>query len=243
VTSRGEGDSAAEPPRFEHGLVVGAVIAAALLAVLAVLVHAGKLNSVDTYAVRHLMPYRRDDEHHPFSVFAAMIAYHGYHFHLGPAVRLPASAFISSVLIAACFVVLWLRGKRRAALLWAACFFLANVLEVFGKVVITKPRLFDLRHGELLPVGFHHSFPSGHVVRAAVLASVAAYVWPRLAPLFAVWVLAVIVTAELDGIHSPSDIAGALLLAATLVLATLEIERRWARERRGVGVTLRSDPG
>ena len=69
--------------------------------------------------------------------------------------------------------------------------------------------------------------PSGHAARSAVLAATATAVWPRLWPLFAGWVAVVVVSAELDAIHTPSDIVGGLLLATAVIFGVLAVQARW----------------
>jgi membrane-associated phospholipid phosphatase len=195
-------------------------------AMLAALVATGHLNTVDSYAVRHLMPFGTGIEHGGSHLLVRLLAYQGHQFHLGRVLRLPASALLSTVLILAVCLVLWRRGRRELATLWLAAFVVANVAEGIGKLAITKPTLYALSHGSLTPAGFPHSFPSGHATRAALLAAAAASAWTRLWPLFLAWVVVLVVTAELDAIHTPSDLAGGVLLAGALISAVLAINRR-----------------
>ncbi len=101
------------------------------------------------------------------------------------------------------------------------------LVEGFCKRAISKPPLYAFEHGALRPQGFLHSFPSGHATRAAIITAIAVTLWPRLWPIFAAWLLAVIVSAELDGVHTPSDISGGLLLASAVILAVLGLADRF----------------
>ena len=71
--------------------------------------------------------------------------------------------------------ILWRRGNRLLAVLWLGALFAADVVELAGKVSIAKPALYTFQDGALRPLGFHHSFPSGHAARSALLA--AALIW------------------------------------------------------------------
>ena len=125
------------------------------------------------------------------------------------------------------------------AVLWLAGFAAATFVEGFGKLVITKPPLYAVVDGTSRVAGFSHSYPSGHAARSAS--------WPRrrprsglrLWPLFAGWVAAVVVSAELDAIHTPSDIVGGLLLATAVIFGVLAVAGALGREL-GVAVAARS---
>jgi membrane-associated phospholipid phosphatase len=191
--------------------------------VLGSLVLLGQLAAVDGYAVRHLMPFRSNDQGGS-SPLGTLLSYHDFRFHPGRILRLPASALLSTVLVALVCLGLWWRGRRRLALLWGAAFAVGNIVELGSKLVVTKPLFYIVSQGETMPVGFRHSFPSGHVLRGVLLVAAAMALWPSLRLLFLIWAVAVVVTLELDGIHTPSDLAGGLLLAAALILGVLAVE-------------------
>jgi membrane-associated phospholipid phosphatase len=80
--------------------------------------------------------------------------------------------------------------------------------------VLARPLLH--RHG--LPLAaFESSFPSGHTLRAVLLAATAGAVRPGARLWLAAWAAAVLVLLEVDGVHVPTDIAGGLLLAGLVV--------------------------
>jgi membrane-associated phospholipid phosphatase len=219
------------PSRRDAGRLLAASAAALLaLCALAGLVAAGRLSSVDTYAVRHLMPFSSVVGSGSPRSLGTLLGYEGVRFRFGDLMRSVAGPAPSFLLTAGLSLVLWRRGRRTLAALCVGAIAAANLGEAFGRVVIAKPQLYGVYRGSLTPVGFHHSFPSGHAARSAVLAATAVCVWRRVWPAFVGWVALVVVTSELDGEHTPSDLAGGLLLAACLILAVAAIERWWGPE-------------
>ena len=192
-----------------------------------VLVAQGELSGLDGYALHHLMPFGSGVAAGSPGLLGKLFAYSSPKFHLGRVLRIPASAGVSSILVLVLAAILWRRGRRAVAVLWLAGFAAATFVEGFGKLVITKPPLYALVDGISRVAGFSHSYPSGHAARSAVLAAVATAVWPRLWPLFAAWVAVVVFSAELDAIHTPSDIVGGLLLATAVIFGVLAVQARW----------------
>lgn len=130
----------------------------------------------------------------------------------------PASPFVSGLVVLACAWVLERRGERRlaaaAVVLWAA----ANVLELAGKVIVSRPSV-----GE---PGFSDSFPSGHTVRAFLTAAVVAWAWRRAAVPVVLWAVGVGCALVAIGDHVPTDVLGGALLALALVSAASAVQRR-----------------
>jgi membrane-associated phospholipid phosphatase len=211
------------PPRRLRTLPAAVSIAtAAAFTVLAVLVSEGAFATLDRYALREWMPFRSHVYRPPSSFFQTLISYSGRGFHLGEAVRLPAGALLATVLVVALAAVLWRRSRTVDALLVIGVFVIANVVETITKDAITRPFMYAPFKGKPLHLtGFDNSFPSGHALRATILAAVVVAVWPRLWPLLAAWLVVVLVTLQLDGIHAPSDIAGGLLLGISFVAAAV----------------------
>jgi membrane-associated phospholipid phosphatase len=193
---------------------------AAAYAALAVLIAGGALTGLDQWAVDHLMPGAPGRRPAPGLLEAVVPLFHaswsGLLDVVANVVTLPAQAVVSSVLLGACCLVLLRRGRRREALAWGAAWLAANAVEVLCKTVLARPLLH--RHGLTLPA-FESSFPSGHTLRAVLLAATAAAVRPGAARWIAAWAAATVVLLEVDGVHVPSDIAGGLLLAGLAVVA------------------------
>ena len=197
---------------------VAALAAAVGLAALAVLVVSGALTRVDQYAVDHWMPKlgKGDDD-------TAMLSWGQLYPHLGSPLEavcnlwtFPASPLVSTLVLAAGCWTLARRGRRDAALAWAVAWVLANAAEVLGKSVLTRPAL---RVAGGAYRGFDSSFPSGHALRAVLLAAFVATVWPRLTWPAVVWAALVLPALVLNGAHTPSDVLGGALLALVVVAA------------------------
>ena len=132
------------------------------------------------------------------------------------AFTLPGSPLISLALFAVGCRVLWLRGEPGAAVLWAGAFVVGNVAEIVAKSLVARPALYaDSIHLG----GFDHSYPSGHMLRSALVAALAWRLAPRAAPYALALAAVSAVMLVVGGWHTPSDVAGALILAGFLVAA------------------------
>jgi membrane-associated phospholipid phosphatase len=220
------------------GALAIAALAALALCLVGSLVARGVFGSSDEYAVRHLMPFASPPASGSSSALATLFAWPSGGLEPGSALRLPASAGLSALLVVVLAALLWRKRRRALALLFIVAFGLENLAEGFGKLVITKPALSQIVDGALRPAGYAHTFPSGHVARAALLAALATAVWPRLWPFFWAWFAAVVDSAELDGIHTPSDILGGLLLAGAAIAGAFALSEVWplagASSRRAI---------
>jgi membrane-associated phospholipid phosphatase len=94
------------------------------------------------------------------------------------------------------------------------------VIEVVGKAAISRPALFAHAGGGLIHVvPFDTSFPSGHETRAVLLVACLAACFPKAAAGRAAWLVAVTVMLVVGGWHTPTDVAGGLLIATAAVSA------------------------
>ncbi len=204
--------------RYRVGLLVAA------FAALAGLVAAGSLTRLDQWAVDHAMPgahFRQTTQTFTESVVPLLHAsWHPLLHGVANVVTVPAGALPSLLIAGAGWLVLWRRGRRRAAVVWAAAWMAGTAIEVVTKGTLTRPPLFW--HGLHL-VGFDASFPSGHTIRIVLVAATIAVVWPAARIWVAAWAVCAVVLTELAGYHTPSDVAGGLVLAALLV----ELARRY----------------
>lgn len=184
------------------------VLLAALYAALAGLVAAGVFSRLDQWAVEHAMPGAHFHAKQP-SVLDALVPFLGAHEHSGwglavNLVALPAGALVSLAILAA---------LRRWAVV-VACL-AGDLVELVCKHVLDRPALFR--------AGFHvapfdSSFPSGHALRTVVVAGAIAWVWPRARLAVLVWACASIALLLLAGWHTPTDLAGGVLLGALALL-------------------------
>jgi membrane-associated phospholipid phosphatase len=203
----------------------GAALAAAFAA-LAVLVATGALNGIDQWAVDHLMPGRPGIQPESTLTEAVVPLLHASWSPaldvVGNIVTLPAQVVISSVIATACCLLLRRRDRRRAAIAWGSAWIFGNAVEVLCKSTLDRPLL---HAGGIALTGLRSSYPSGHTLRAVLLAAIVTAVWPAARRWVVVWAAATLVLLELDGFHVPSDIAGGLLLAVLLILFARDASR------------------
>jgi hypothetical protein len=189
-----------------------AAAAAAAYAALAVLVAAGALTGIDQWAVDHLMPGADFSGRTPTLADALVplrdARWHGVTHVVAELVTLPASFTPATVIVA--LACLALRGRAAVAL--AALYAAANAVEAITKAVVTRPAL--------SVAGFASSYPSGHAIRAVLVAVAVAAAWPRAQAWATAWAVAAVALVEIGGFHVPSDIAGGLLIVAALLATT-----------------------
>lgn len=177
------------------------------------------------------MPFAAGSSAPPTLLESAVPLLHAQFHPLGAAttqiVTLPGQVVISFLLVAA---AAWkLRDSR-----WVAVWVAAVAVELIFRHGLARPALY--RHGVHL-VAFDTSWPSGHALRSAIAAAALAAAWPRLCSALVAWVAAVAVLLELAGFHTPTDVAGGLLLATSAVAVAESglLGRRTARFRRRAG--------
>jgi membrane-associated phospholipid phosphatase len=129
-------------------------------------------------------------------------------------VILPGQALISLLLVLTASWRLWRSGRVDAAAAWPAAWLVATAVELVFRHTLTRPAL---NRDGVHVVAFDSSWPSGHALRCTIVAAALATAWPRLRVPLAVWLVAVVVLLELAGFHTPTDIAGGLLLATVAV--------------------------
>jgi membrane-associated phospholipid phosphatase len=150
-------------------------------------------------------------------------------------VTLPGQVVASFVLVAIASGALWRQGRRAAALAWPAVWLLASAVEVVFRHTLTRPALY--RDGVHL-TGLDASWPSGHALRCTIVACALGAAWPRLRVTLAIWLVAAVALLELAGFHTPTDVAGGLLLAGVAATGAVALGRSgqvrlWFPGRRG----------
>ena len=184
-------------------------LAGAAFLALAGLVWAGALSGLDNHAIHHWMPWAQPPGRHELVHLRAVFLPETRSTLGGTLVGLwtyPASPFISLVVVLLCARFL----ERRAAVAVVALWVVANAIELTGKLTITRPSI-DVAN-------LRDSFPSGHTVRALVLAAVLAWTWRRAGAPALAWALTVPLALVALGDHVPTDVIGGALLAACLIL-------------------------
>ena len=176
-------------------------------AALGTLVAAGALNPLDQWACDHLMPGAGPPGPPPTFLESLVPLFHASWHPAAVAVTqivtLPGQVLISFVLVAA---GAW---KLRAPG-WIAAWFGATIVEFGIRHVLTRPALY--RDGVHV-AAFDSSWPSGHALRCALVAFALAAAWPRARAALVAWLAACVVLLEVAGFHTPTDLAGGLLLA------------------------------
>ena len=176
-------------------------------AVLGTFVAAGVLNPLDQWACDHLMPWAGKPGPPPTVLESLVPLLHASWHPAGVAVMqvvtLPGQVLISFALVTA---GAW--KLRRPA--WVVAWLGATAVEFGIRHVLTRPALY---RGSFHVTAFDSSWPSGHALRCALVAMVLWAAWPRLRWPLVAWLAGCVVLLEIAGAHTPTDVAGGLLLA------------------------------
>jgi membrane-associated phospholipid phosphatase len=192
---------------------VPALAGTALFVLTAALVGTGALSFVDRYAVAHLMPWLRP---RGGSLTLASLTIPTPRGSLASGLLdiwvYPASVLPSGLLVLLAAWALHRRGEVAAAIRWCALWVAANVIELIGKGLVSRPALYW--HGMHVSV-FDHSLPSGHTLRSLTVAAALASTWHR-GRLALVWAVTVVLILVPLGWHTPTDVAAGVFAAVAL---------------------------
>jgi membrane-associated phospholipid phosphatase len=191
--------------RADNRLVCAA--GAAAFAALAGLVAAGTASGVDQWACDHLMPFAGKPAAPPTFLESLVPLLHAGWQPAGAAiaqvVTLPGQVVVS-------FLLVLLGAWKLREPGWVAAWLAAVAVEEICRHALTRPALY---RGGVHAVAFDASWPSGHALRCALVAAVLAAAWPRLRWALGAWLVAAVLLLLLAGAHTPTDLAGGLLLA------------------------------
>ena len=217
-------------------LLLALVLAAAFAGLAVAVARSDTVYRADEWSVRHVMP-GLDPYGRPPSPEQAIVPLR--HTGIGgrKAVRavadvwtLPASAGVSALLFAAGAFLLWRRDRRVAAAVWVGAWLVGNAVELLCKHTLDRPPLYGYDTGRAIHVqGFDRSYPSGHTLRAVLLAALVTALWPRLRWWGLGWAAVALLALLLAGFHAPTDIAGGILLAGLLVVLAGLVTRDTSR--------------
>ena len=193
-------------PRRPRLAVAGGV----LTALMATLTATGVLRSLDQYTVDHLMPWL-EIHHHSLVSFGALTV---------PSLEPPFAntalelwTYPAAVLPSLLIVLVAARQLARPdAIVWLLLWCAGNAIELAGKLTVRKP---DLYHDVVHVPTFDTSLPSGHTIRALVLAGAVAAAW-RSGRFAVLWAATVPLALVASGAHTPSDVATGVLVAMML---------------------------
>ena len=191
------------------------------------------MTGLDQWAVDHAMPFAGPPGPPPTLLESLVPVLHaGFHpvgAGVAQIVTLPGQALISLLLVLAASWRLWKSGRVEAALAWPAAWLVGTAVELVFRHTLTRPALY--RDGVHV-VAFDSSWPSGHALRCTIVAAALATAWPRLRLPLAVWLVAVLVLLVLAGFHTPTDVAGGLLLATVALAGAALLSRSGLLGRR-----------
>lgn len=192
--------------RFAFACLSFAAVAAA--------VAAGAFTGVDQWAVDHVMPGAHFAG--KATLLDALVPLAGTHWSSALSVAAAVVAVPASFLVALALAT-W-RSRLLGALVVAG-----TAVETLCKHVLTRP---ELHHGARHIVAFDDSFPSGHALRAVLVAAAFRSPWA------AAWAVATLVLIQLAGWHTPSDLLGGVLLALVGLLGARALGGRRLLRRR-----------
>jgi PAP2 superfamily len=175
-------------------------------AALAALVATGGFTRVDQWALDHLMPGPNSGAARGLVDGLVPLLHSNWSSAYSIAaniVTLPASFLVSLAIALAC-------SRALGVALLAAV-----AVEALCKEVLVRPALYD---GSFHITAFDSSFPSGHSLRTVIVAAAVAGRWPRVRLISVAWVIVTLVLLQLAGWHTPTDIAGGVLLGALALL-------------------------
>jgi len=168
--------------------------------VLAALVDITDFDRLNAFAVHHLQPLAGGNGHPRMRAWTEVLIS-------------PAGPISTALVIAAAALCLLALRRNRSAAAWPASLALALVVEIVCKLVVGQHRS-GIWHGYGLALD--SSFPSGHMLRAILIAGAVAAVIPALRVALGLWCTAVAVCLLLNGWHLPTDIAGGILAGMAL---------------------------
>ena len=191
------------------------------------------MTGLDQWAVDHAMPFAGPPGPPP-TLLESLVPLLNAGFHplgagVAQIVTLPGQALISLLLVLAASWRLWRSGRVEAAIAWPAAWLVATAVELVFRHTLTRPALY--RDGVHV-VAFDSSWPSGHALRCTIVAAALATAWPRLRLPLTVWLIAVLVLLVLAGFHTPTDVAGGLLLATVALAGAALLSRSGLLGRR-----------
>jgi membrane-associated phospholipid phosphatase len=193
-----------------------ALIYAATFVILGALVQITDFDRLNAFSVRHLQPIAGGKGHPRLNNLADLIVS-------------PGAPSLALLVIAVCAAILYSQGRRWAAAAWPATLAMAFLIEIVSKIVISQHR-----SGVWQGYGFtfDSSFPSGHMLRAVLVAGALSAVWPQLRTPLNWWCGVVAVCLLITGFHLPTDIVGGLLAGISLRLWAEDVSSGRPRRSR-----------
>ena len=191
-------------------------VASAAFVLLATAVNVGATRPIDRFAHRHLQPLAGGNGHPRLRELTDVLL-------------VPFAPAVAAAIIVCLAYLAYRRAGMRTALVWPVALAAGFAVELACKVTVQQ----DGNHSwRALTWSIDSSYPSGHALRAVLLAFAVAWLWPRSRALVAPALLLVTVILVANGWHSPTDVAGGLL--AGLPIAWLAL---WLAESESASLT------
>ena len=194
--------------------------------ILTAAVGTGLVRPADRFALDHLQPLSGTSLAQtvapPNPLVALRAVVHGHRSVLvsaGAIAFAPADTLAAVVIVAVVGLMLYRRGRPRAAAAWIVALLGGLAVEGTGKLLIDQIQFGP--SSTIFGVTLNGSYPSGHTIRSVILATMAATLWPRMRLWLIAWVALVTSLLELGGLHVPSDIAGGFLAGGALACAAV----------------------
>lgn len=194
--------------------------------ILTAAVGTGLVRPADRFALDHMQPLSGTSLAQtvapPNPLVALRAVVHGHRSVLvsaGAIAFAPADTLAAVVIVAVVGLMLYRRGRPRAAAAWIVALLGGLAVEGTGKLLIDQIQFGP--SSTILGVTLNGSYPSGHTTRSVILATMAATLWPRMRLWLIAWVALVTCLLELGGLHVPSDIAGGFLAGGALACAAV----------------------
>jgi membrane-associated phospholipid phosphatase len=207
-----------------------AVILGTAFLILTAAVGTGLVRPVDRFAIDHLQPLSgtslAQSVAPPDPLVALRPVVNGHRSVLVSAAAIafaPADTLSAVIIVAAAGLMLYRRGRPRAAAAWIVALVTGLAIEGTGKLLVDQIQFSP--SSTILGVTLNGSYPSGHTIRSVILATMVATLWPRTRLWLIAWVVLVTSLLELGGLHVPSDIAGGFLAGGALACAAVSYTR------------------
>jgi membrane-associated phospholipid phosphatase len=207
-----------------------AVFLAAAFVILTAAVGTGLSRPVDRFAIGHLQPLSDTSvastvapSEPPRALGPVLHGDRSLLISVGAIVFAPADSLPALAIVAVAALVLYRRGRSRAAAAWVVAFIAGLAIEGGGKLLIDQIQYSP--SSTIAGVTLRGSYPSGHTIRSVIVAALVVTMWPRGRLLAIAWVLYVTCLLEIGGLHVPTDIAGGFLAAGALVCAAISYGR------------------
>lgn len=208
-------------------VVIAALVAAAVA--LGYGVNTGWTHTADAFAAHDLMPWRacpyrpQSSADQLIAPLPAAFCHSRRPLYAPPttgrvtfAVASTAAPAMAMVAVAVLACLAPRRRRLRTLIVGLAALGLASVVEVVGKLVVTRPAILRWTHAHQVAVSMTHSYPCGHTIRGCIVVYLVIALRRSWAAAAVVWFAAVQVSLVSTSGHTLTDLGGGLLLGLAI---------------------------